>query len=241
MLTDEASTTGLLSVGVLLQLTISGSREDLQCSGTLLGWKEGVFVISELPYRDGRPLDCASGTPCVVRYLHGGKVVGYRSEIRDRQVAPEPLLFLRYPSKIEEILLRKHPRVHINQPVAIMRDKGQGRHGSVFQDAPIIGVLKDLSMTGCRTALVAPAPDLVPGAAVKLEFDLPGLGHIMNLTGTVKNLSGRPGQMIIGIEFQFYQMEYIEFRGWGGTVQKAIEQYVAQRQAPDDVTEGSWR
>lgn len=241
MLTEETSTTGLLSVGVMLQLTISGGREDLQCSGTLLGWKEGAFVISELPYQNGRPLEGASGTPCVVRYLHAGKLVGYRSEIRDVQVSPEPLLFLRYPSKIEEILLRKHPRVHINQPVTIMKDRGQGRSGSFFQDTPVIGVLKDLSVAGCRAALVTPVPEFLPDTPVKLEFDLPGLGHIMNLTGTLKNLSGRPGHIVVGIEFQFYQMEYIEFRGWGGTVQKAIEQFVTQRQAPDTVAEEAWR
>jgi hypothetical protein len=27
-------------------------------------------------------------------------------------------------------------------------------------------------------------------------------------------------------------MEYIEFRGWGGTVQRAIEHYVSQRHGP---------
>lgn len=233
MLTEEASSTSLLTVGVMLQLTIPGDRDDLQCGGMLLGWKEGGFVISELPYQNGRPLDCAGGTPCVVRYLHAGKIVGYRSEVRDVQVSPEPMLFLRYPNKIEEILLRKHPRVHINQPITIMRDKSQGRSGAFFQEAPVIGVLKDLSVAGCRAALMAPTQEFMPEEPVKLEFDLPGLGHIMNLTGIVKNASGRPGQLVVGLEFQFYQMEYIEFRGWGGTVQRAIEQYVAQRYAPD--------
>lgn len=34
---------------------------------------------------------------------------------------------------------------------------------------------------------------------------------------------------MIGVEFRFNQMEYIEYRGWGGTVQNAIEQCVQQK------------
>jgi hypothetical protein len=70
---------------------------------------------------------------------------------------------------------------------------------------------------------------LRPGVTVRMEFELPGLGHITNLTGIVKNADGRDGNEIIGIEFRFNKLEYIEYRGWGGSVLKAIEQWTTQK------------
>ena len=70
---------------------------------------------------------------------------------------------------------------------------------------------------------------LRPGTTVHMEFELPGLGHITNLAGSVKNTDTRGGEDLIGIEFQFNQMEYIEYRGWGGSVRQAIEQWTVQK------------
>lgn len=228
--------TSLLTVGVLLQYTIPSDRQDLQTCATLLGWKEGEFVISGLPYQEGQPVDCRPGHPCVVRYIHEGKVVGYRSEIRGGQLSPEPLLFLSFPDRIEEILLRKHPRIPLHQPIMIRSEALPGAASAPFQEPPVVGVLQDLSIAGCRAALTGSARWVRPGAAVRLEFELPGIGHVTNLSGLVKNLSGSAVRPLIGLEFQFYRTEYIEFRGWGGTVQKAIEQFVVQRHGPADVT-----
>lgn len=220
--------TSLLTVGVLLQYTLPGERQDLQCCASLLGWKEGAFVISGMPYLDGYPVDCRPGSPCVVRYMHDGKVVGYRSEIRAGQVAPEPLLFLSFPERIEEILLRQHPRIPLTQPVSLVPEDPDAGVLSPFPPVPLAGVLRDLSVAGCRVAVAGSSPAV--GSQVRLEFELPAVGHVANLSGIVKNVSGAPGRALLGIAFQFFRTEYIEFRGWGGTVQKAIEQFVAQRQ-----------
>lgn len=67
------------------------------------------------------------------------------------------------------------------------------------------------------------------GSTVRLEFELPGLGHITNLTGVVKSVDVRHGSESIGLEFRFNEMEYIEYRGWGGSVRQAIEQWTIQK------------
>ena len=72
---------------------------------------------------------------------------------------------------------------------------------------------------------------LRPGATVRLEFELPGIGHITNLTGVVKNADVRDGGEMIGVEFRFNELEYIEYRGWGGSVHNAIEQWTLQKGA----------
>jgi hypothetical protein len=69
-----------------------------------------------------------------------------------------------------------------------------------------------------------------------LEFELPGLGHITNLTGVVKNSDVRHGNEIVGIKFRFNELEYIEYRGWGGSVRNAIEQCVFQKISASSLT-----
>ncbi len=34
---------------------------------------------------------------------------------------------------------------------------------------------------------------------------------------------------MVGIEFRFNELEYIEYRGWGGSVRNAIEQWTTQK------------
>lgn len=72
---------------------------------------------------------------------------------------------------------------------------------------------------------------LRPGSTVRLEFELPGLGHITNLTGVVKNVDVGYGAETVGVEFRFNEMEYIEYRGWGGSVKNAIEQWALGKSA----------
>ena len=91
------------------------------------------------------------------------------------------------------------------------------------------GLVKDLSMGGCRIALAKTPKWIRPGSAVHLEFELPGVGHVTNLAGVVKNAEGGDGGGCIGLEFQFNKLEYIEYRGWGGSVRSAIEQWTAQQ------------
>ena len=43
-------------------------------------------------------------------------------------------------------------------------------------------------------------------------------------------IAERDGAIFLGIEFRFNGKEAIEYRGWGGSVQKAIEYSVMQRQ-----------
>jgi hypothetical protein len=220
-----------LRVGVTLQLTLFTSREEVHCSTTLLGWKQDKFVIAELPIHGGCRVDFHSGTPCLVRYFLCGRIVGYRSEVYHSQCSPEPLLFLGFPTRIEEILVRKHPRVRLSQPVAVTLWDSLAPRDHHPRPEAVIGVLHDLSVNGCQVVLTEMVTGLRRDAIVHLEFDLPGIGHIYDLTGIVKNVSQRGDRVVAGLEFKFYQRESIEFRGWGGSVRNAIAQFVVQRQA----------
>lgn len=228
----EGHDVGYLRVGTPLQLMFPDGPREVHGAGALIGWREGLYIVTELPYSGGQPAATAAGEPCIVRYALDGKLVGYRSRIRAWQTQPEALLFLGFPDKIEEILLRKYPRIPMHQPVLIYPVLAKTAVMEVARDTPLDGLMTDLSVQGCRATVPTEAPELQPGAKVRLEFELPGIGRIANLTGIVKNRDAQKSRTHVGFEFQFQQMEFIEFRGWGKTVRHAIEHFVSQRYPP---------
>jgi len=230
MIVSVPPAASFLSVGLPLKLSLTLDQQKIMYGSTLLGWKDHAWLICEWPLQLGHDQPISGGTSCTVSYLHEGKLVGYRSKIRDVLNAPVPLLFLAYPKTVEEMHMRKHVRVPSNEPILLMRtDQGHPSESALPTSDYCGGLLKDLSEGGCSVALVTRPGWLGPGSRVRLEFELPGLGHITNLTGIVKNSDRRYGSEMIGIEFCFNELEYIEYRGWGGSVRNAIEQCVFQK------------
>lgn len=108
-----------LSVGLPLKISLTLHQQKVMFGSTLLGWKDHAWLICERPIQLGHDQLIAGGTPCTVSYIHEGKLVGYRSEIRDLITLPVPLLFIAYPKTVEEMHLRKHLRVSANEPLPL--------------------------------------------------------------------------------------------------------------------------
>jgi hypothetical protein len=220
----------ILKVGLSLQLVVGSGQDKVNCGSTLLGWRERAWLICEWPFHFGQAVPCEKGTICLVRSMVIGKLVAYQSEVCMTQMDPLPLLYLAFPRRTEEIHLRKDVRVASNEPLLVRGASGGAtlalRNGSV----PIGGLLQDLSRSGCGIILQGPSADVAFGATVYLEFELIGVGHVTHLAGVIKNVTERGGAISLGIEFRFNGKETIEYRGWGGNVQKAIEYSVMQRQ-----------
>ena len=226
-----------LSVGLPLKISFTHDQQKVMYGSTLLGWKDHAWLICEWPLQLGHDQQVVGGTPCTVSYLHEGKLVGYCSEIRDLISSPVPLLFIAYPKTVEEMHLRKQVRVSSNEPILLRRtDPDHSSQSSLPTSDYFGGLLKDLSEAGCSVALVQRPAWLRPGSTVRLEFELPGLGHITNLTGIVKNADAQHGSEMVGVEFRFNKLEYIEYRGWGGSVRNAIEQCVCQKNSASFLT-----
>lgn len=226
-----SSHSSILAVGLPLQLVIGSDQDTVNCGSTLLGWKAQAWLICEWPFHFGQAVSCETGTPCLVRAMVAGKLVAYQSEVRMTQMSPLPLLYLAFPKRIEEIHLRKEVRVASNEPLLLVQGvQVDVRLALANGSAPIGGLLQDLSLSGCRIVVQRQRTDLTLGATIYLEFELIGIGHITHLAGSIKNIAERDGALSIGIEFRFNGKEAIEYRGWGGSVQKAIEYSVMQRQ-----------
>jgi len=226
-----SSHSSILAVGLPLQLVIGSDQDKVNCGSTLLGWKAQAWLICEWPFHFGQAVPCETGTSCLVRAMVAGKLVAYQSEVRMTQMSPLPLLYLAFPKRIEEIHLRKEVRVASNEPLLLVQGvQGDVRLALANGSSPIGGLLQDISLSGCRVVVQRQRTDVTLGATIYLEFELIGIGHITHLAGSIKNIAERDGALSIGIEFRFNGKEAIEYRGWGGSVQKAIEYSVMQRQ-----------
>lgn len=229
--TTQPTPTSFLAVGLSLKLSLILNGQKGMYGSTLLGWKDHAWLVCEWPLQVGHGTEIPRGTPCTVSYLHDGKLVGYRTEIRDMLSAPVPLLFIAFPQSVEEMHLRKHARVSSCEPIVL--ERADGNPVSKVPSAAIVGgLLQNLSIGGC-SVIVPHAPAwLRAGTKLRMEFELAGLGHVTNLTGLVKSAEAAQGSCTLGIEFRFREMEYIEYRGWGGSVQQAIEQLTTQKVHP---------
>jgi hypothetical protein len=220
-----------LTVGHPLKIALASGEQKAVYGSTLVGWKEHAWLVCEWPAQLGHEADIPRGTACTVSYLRDGKLVGYQSAIRDMVRLPVPLLFLAFPKTVEEMHLRKHARVTSCEPALLMRAEG-GPSSTAFLPSCSDytgGVVKDFSLGGCSIAVITRPSWLRPGSTIRMEFELPGLGHVTNLAGMVKNAVAGDHAELIGVAFQFDGMEYIEYRGWGGTVQEAIERCIEQK------------
>ncbi|MBD0315197.1 MAG: flagellar brake protein [Nitrospiraceae bacterium] len=223
-----------LTVGHPLKISLCLFGEKAAYGSTLLGWKEHAWLICEWPGQWAHGPEIPKDTPCTVSYLHEGRLVGYHSVIRDMARLPLPVLFLAFPDTVEQMQLRKHPRVTSCEPAMLIRSAGGARATAVLSSSSDYtgGIIKDLSLGGCSIAIRTSPSWLRPGSAIRMEFELPGLGHVTNLSGIVRNAAGRDGDQLVGVAFEFGRMEYIEYRGWGGTVEQAITQWTMQRDSP---------
>lgn len=224
------SAESFLSVGLPIKLSFMLDQQKVMYGSTVLGWKNHAWLVCEWPIQLGHDEVVEGGTPCTISYFHEGKLVGYRTEIRDLMRFPVPLLFVAYPKTIEEMHLRKHVRASANEPILVMSaGPSSASETGASSSTYLGGLLKDLSESGCNVLLRETPAWINQGRAIQLEFELPGIGHVTNLTGVVKNVDARPEGYAVGIEFQFNALEYIEYRGWGGSVRNAIEQWTLQR------------
>ncbi len=218
-----------LEVGLSLQLSLPEEGTGAQYGASLLGWKQRAWIVCEWPFHFGQPIPCAVGTVCLMRYIYDGKMIGYRTEVLHAQVQPFPFLLLAFPSALEEVPLRKHGRVSAQEPIVLLQmEQGALKHTS--GNSPRIGgLLTDLSASGCAVLLQRPIQDFFPGMVLRTEFEIVGIGHVNNLTGVVRNVSLQADGTHLGLEFRFDGKETIEYRGWGGSVKKALESCVLQK------------
>ncbi|MCS6319425.1 MAG: flagellar brake protein [Nitrospira sp.] len=221
--------TSFLAVGLSVQLSLSEDQSQAQYGSSILGWGDRQWILCEWPFHLGQPIPCSVGMSCRLRYIYDGKLIGYRTEVLNTQMQPFPFLLLAFPSTLDEVPLRKHGRVLAQEPIVLTPVTNDRTSAQAEPLTRIGALLMDLSAAGCAVLLQRPAREFFMGMLVRVEFEIVGTGHVNNLTGVIRNVSIQADGTQLGLEFRFDGQETIEYRGWGGSVQKALESVVLRK------------
>ena len=224
-----------LTVGLGMQLTLSQDKANIFYGTSVLGWKQDSWLICEWPFHLGTPISCPPGTHVLLRYLYQGKMIGYSSAVLDTYTQPFPYLLLSFPMTLEKMHLRKCSRMPMNEPTLIRQKNDRLPIRASDSLTPIGGLVIDLSTAGCAILVQQPLQKFSPGMTLRVEFEMVGIGRVSNLAGIVRKLSMQGTDTLLGVEFQFDGKETIEYRGWGGSVRKALESFILQRHPYESV------
>jgi len=158
---------------------------------TVLGWEKDVFVLTKAIYVQGQPAKLQSNNVCKIRFLKDGVAYGCETEIITIQFFPFPMMFLKYPAKLECLKLRVAPRFKADLPVTLTDEKG-----TMHAEA----VMLDISEGGCGVKVPAQTGvDLTPEQSYTITFKL--LDKEVGITCTVRKLDKGAEFTFLGLEF----------------------------------------
>lgn len=146
------------------------------------GWKNGQYVITDLPKVGGEAYRVAPQTGVQIHFIKDGLFVNFKSSASYALAQAISLLVIEYPRTFDLHNLRKFERFKINAPVAFFSEEGDQK----FEDA---GILRDISSGG---ALLSHAKQISKQKLVHLSAELPTGGSIKMQIAEVHNLRKNP-------------------------------------------------
>lgn len=174
------------------QVVIELEGEGARLKASLVGMEAGAFLIFGMPAA-AQAKKFVKGRKIIARYAHAGSVYGFRCEVLGGIEQPLRLLFLAYPEKVENINLRKSPRIDCFLPAEIE-----------VQGTVCSGVVADISLGGCKfMAKQEESGDLrtALGESIVLQTNLIGEAAPRILTGKVRNIKLDADRTILGVQF----------------------------------------
>lgn len=183
-----------MSVEIGTQVVIQFQGDETRLKTLLVGMEAGSYLILRIPRQATVDRHLKEGRQIVGRYAHQGSVFGFKATILGHIRLPLRLLFVSFPVRVENVNLRKEPRIDCHLPAE-----------AEVQGTRIEGFLGDLSSGGCRFLGKEDASRLaegvVPGTPVTIRspcFEKSGIVLIRGIIRTTGQEEGKPG---FGIQF----------------------------------------
>jgi c-di-GMP-binding flagellar brake protein YcgR len=110
----------------------------------VIGWQTELFLLTNMPYLNERPIKLKSDENCIIRFLKGDDAYGFQTSVVSIQFFPAPLIFFKYPVTVNKMPFRKSKRFRLSIPAKILNPQTV----QTF-DATIT----DISSTGCQIAV----------------------------------------------------------------------------------------
>jgi len=157
----------------------------------VLGWDKDVFLLTRAIYIQGQPAKIKNKDQCKIRFLKEGVAYGFESEIIAVQFYPFPLMYIKYPVKLECLKLRVAPRFKADLPASF-----SDAAGALIAES----VMVDISEGGCGLKVpVQEGRELSPEAAYSIAFKL--LDKELRIGCSVRKLDKGKEVYFLGLEF----------------------------------------
>lgn len=186
------------ALGQILDIELQDAART-RFQGPLLGMREGKYLVTDLPSvaRHGTLRDrLIDEQELIVRTIcerTTGECLGFKSSIYARLKSPDPMLFISYPPEVQIHELRSETRLMVYQRATLMlAELGQS----------IIGLLTDLSASGCRFEVEgADRWQVKRDEQVQIEFIHPESGRVQTRAGLVRSVRNQNNFLSVGMAF----------------------------------------
>ena len=196
-----------LPIGLGTPVIIEILNLNTRIKSALTGMVEGMFCLFRLSdkdligtFRSG----AVTNSPVVVRFQHKDTVYSFNAEVLSTVSNPCKLMFVSYPSKLEESTVHPAERRECAIPAMAMLD-----------NEIIEMTIVDISRDGCLSAITAPASKggdalfrmvqinkmIQINKPVDIRAEFPGTRERLGLKGRIKNMSKGTDKIMMGVMF----------------------------------------
>ncbi len=193
----------VLPVGTPLQVEIDGIT--IKMNSVAIGYAENDYVIIKQPATGAIGSISAKlfrGNRITVRYVSGGSIFAFQSELIGAVDHPVKLIVAAYPTLIVRHSLRKDRRLDCHLPAELWMSRTTK---DVIDDITHAGIIADISSSGCSFEMVTGGstvlPDLSVNERILLRVHFPGAEDKVELPGNVKRIKRDSKRMSIGLQF----------------------------------------
>jgi len=179
-------------VGLQVSLLKQIEGKEVKFQTQIVGWSIPNFIIVHTPYLNGFPLETDKESECFIRLLSEGETIGFENRVIRVQLNPIPLIFLSYPSILDNVSARKEKRFKTLLPAVIQT---KDKDGNI---ATSNGLILNLSSTGC---LISTQNNYHRGSRIFISFSLATNDEINDLSCYVNNVRESKEMKLLGIEF----------------------------------------
>lgn len=186
------------------------SLSDIRIKPTVIGVDLGRYLLVKFPTKlnpsDFKEL-LVQGSSVIVRYIlegQHGECVAFSTTIQHVLTVPSRLIFLNYPTRIENRQLRATQREKTHIPAEITANKS----AHTLTGASIAGYIIDISSSGC---LFSFRPAVSKGGLKKVHINIAitivSQDDPLMLSAYVKNNRLDNGHVLVGIMFDESSLE----------------------------------
>ena len=130
-----------LDVGATVNVELMAGIPRLRADLSLIGFRRGQSLLVTLSDKGGFAAGVYPGLECVIRYLDGTRVVGFRSSILHVSAYPYRYMHLRYPDSVDRVTVRRAERVRTHLPATVHRGRAKETIATAVMDLSTGGAL----------------------------------------------------------------------------------------------------